>query len=74
MGKSYKEELAEFKQYRLDPERLKRTYPKAKKLKPYKVTGIFGAFGPFSNREVTLGRYATPKDAKKAMEAALKSG
>ena len=74
MGKSYKEELADFKRYRLDPEALKRVYPRPKKLKPYKVTGVLLApFAP-SWREIVIGRYATPKDAQKAITAALKSG
>jgi len=71
MGKSYKEELAEFKKYRLDPERFKRTHPKTKKLKPYKVTGLLKFF---DGKELIIGRYATPRDAVKAMDAAKKSG
>ena len=74
MGKLYKEELAEFKQYRRDPERLKRTYPKAKKLKPYKVFGIVQRLAPYNNITIVIGRYATPKDAEKAIKAAEKSG
>jgi len=70
MGKSYKEELANFKQFRLDPENFKRTHPKSKKVKPYKVTGMLGIL----NRELLIGRYATPQDAEKAMKAAMKSG
>ena len=73
MGKSYKEELADFKKYRLDPEAFKRTYPKPKKLKPYKVSGVLHMY-LFPERELLIGRYATPKDAEKAMAAALKSG
>ena len=71
MGKSYKEELAEFKKYRLDPENSKRIYPKARKLKPYKVYGIFEN-PTYGVKELLIGRYATAKDAKKAMKAAEK--
>lgn len=68
MGKTYKAELAAYKEYRRDPEALKRIYPKTKKLRPYKVTATLGLF----NNEILIGRYATAKDAEKAMKAAEK--
>lgn len=74
MGKSYKEELSEFKQLKLDPDRQKRIYPKAKKLKPYKVSAKYKFGTYFSEKVFVIGRYATPRDAKQAMIAAEKSG
>ena len=74
MGKSYKAQLSEFKDFRRDPEKFKRIYPKSHKLKPYKITGIITNFGLLTDKEIIIGRYATPRDVEKAIKAAEKSG
>ena len=46
--------------------------PKAKKHKQFKVTAIFDFMG--KSKRITVGRYATIRDAEKAVFAANKAG